>query len=96
MQDKPKDYPEFEEVWGRIAAHAGETFHSKDGEEFTYSIQGDEFRSSAPFQAIHKSNFEHAYQKIPIHKDALDTEIVKGPAYVWEVLHDQRISKGEW
>lgn len=96
MSDKSKDYPKFEEVWGRIVAHAGETFHARDGHEFTYKIEGDEFQASAPHQDINKSNFEHAYQMVPIHKDALNEKIVKGPAYVWEVLHDQRISRGEW
>lgn len=96
MADQPKDYPNFEEVWGRIVAHAGETFHAHDGHEFTYKIDGDRFVADKPHQEINKSNFETAYKMVPIHRDALNEKIVKGPAYVWEVLHDQRISKGQW
>ena len=96
MQKKAKDYPKFKEVWGRIVAHAGETFHAHDGHEFTYKIEGDNFQASTPSQTINKTNFEHAYQMIPTHKDTLDEKIVKGPAYVWEVLHDKRISTGQW
>lgn len=33
---------------------------------------------------------------VSLHKDILNEKIVKGPAYVWEVLHDKRISQGQW
>ncbi len=96
MQGQEKAYPAFEEVWKRIVANAGQTFHTKDNTNFTYSIHGDEFHASPPSQKIQKSDFARAYEQIPIHKDALNVKIVKGPAFVWEVLHDPRISKGEW
>jgi hypothetical protein len=96
MADKAENCPKFDEVWGRIVAHAGETFHAHNGQGFTYKISGDKFYTSAPEQTIGKADFEHAYGMVPVHKDTLDDKIVKGPAYVWEVLHDKRVSKGEW
>jgi len=84
----------FEEVWSKIEKHAGETFHTKDGVEFTYKIEGDLFIAAEGDQTILKSDFQRAYRMIPQVLPEEIEKIVKGPAYVWSVLNDERISEG--
>jgi len=86
----------FEEIWSRIVTHEGETFHTITDKPFTYEIEGAGFYPSRTHYRISKSDFRKAYQMVPIDGPGVINRIVRGPAYVWAVLHDQRISLGEW
>lgn len=86
----------FEQIWRRIVAHEGETFHTKTGLEFTYEIKGKAFYPSRTNYRISRADFRAAYQIVPIDGPGKITWIVRGPSYIWAVLHDQRISGGEW
>jgi len=87
--------PSFEEVWPRILTHKGETFHTIRGLPFTYSIEEDVFCTNRTDYPLSKPNFEYAYSMVPIKGPGAINEIVRGPTYVWAVLHDERISQGE-
>lgn len=86
----------FEEIWSRIVEHTGETFLTITGLEFMYSVEGNGFYPSRTVYRISKEDFRTAYQMIPIEGPGVINNIVRGPAYVWAVLHDKRISLGEW
>ena len=86
----------FSEVWSRIAAHAGETFSTKTGLDFTYKVRGDAFFPSRTSFRIAKADFEKAYRLVPVEGPGVISDLVRGPAYVWAVLHDHRISRGAW
>lgn len=88
--------PLFEEIWDRIAAHAGQTFHTITGLPFTYKIRRNGFYPSRTNYRISKADFREAYQWVPIEGPGAFNEIVRGPSYVWAVLHDPRISLGQW
>lgn len=88
--------PPLNEIWNRIIAHAGETFYTITGLEFTYDIREDKFYPSRTNFGIAKSDFETAYQYVPIERPSLINWVVRGPSYIWAVLHDQRISEGRW
>lgn len=82
----------FQDIWCKIEKHAGETFHTKDGKEFTYEIQGELFVADQGEQLISKNDFQNALKKISdVTPEELE-RIVKGPAYVWSVLSDERIA----
>jgi len=81
----------FQDIWCKIEKHAGEAFYTKDGTEFTYEVQGNLFIAAKGDQTISKSDFEKAYQSAEVDPGAM-AKIVKGPAYVWSVLHDKRIA----
>lgn len=83
-------------ICARIVAHKGETFHTKRGLEFTYEIKGDGFYPSRTNYRISKANFGKVYPMVPIDGPGKIRDIVRGPSYIWAVLHDQRISMGEW
>ena len=88
--------PPFEEVWDRIVANAGQTFHTIRGLPFTYKIKGNGFYPSRTNYRISKSDFRKAYQWVPAEGPGEISEIVRGPSYVWAVLHDPRISFDQW
>jgi len=88
--------PPFSEIWERIKKHAGEVFRTKTGLEFVYRVDGEYVIPDRTEYPLHKSNFEKAYKLVPLRGPGDINNIVRGPAYVWAILHDIRISRGEW
>jgi len=86
----------FEEIWKRIVANAGETFHTITGLPFTYKIKENTLHPSRTEYQIAKSDFKKAYGIVPIRGPGVINNIVRGPAYVWAILHDQRVSSDNW
>ncbi len=85
----------FDPVWVRIEAHAGGFFKTDGGRWFTYKIDGSFVLPSQTEVRIPRSDFELAFPLLPVRAAKLN-KFVKGPAYVWAILHDPRISNGEW
>jgi hypothetical protein len=88
--------PQFHEVWGRIAVHEGEVFHTKTNLPFTYRIDGSNVIPDRTGYPLHMTNFEKAYELVPIDGPGRINDLVRGPAYVWAILHDPRISERDW
>lgn len=86
----------FEEIWNRIVENAGESFFTKTGKPFTYEIVRNMFIPSRTEYAISKADIRKAYNLLPISGPGQISQIVRGPSYLWAVLHDERISKGVW
>ncbi len=86
----------FGRIWSRIVAHAGETFHTITGLEFTYVVRGGTFYPSRTRYGIGREDFRKAFELVPIEGPGKISDLVRGSAYVWAVLHDRRISEGEW
>ena len=88
--------PSFQEIWNRIMACEGDEFSTKTGLPFTYEVIGDVFRSSRTDYNITRRNFETAYELVPFEGPGEVNNLIRGPAYVWAVLHDRRIRKNDW
>ena len=88
--------PAFEEIWRRILKHEGEMFYTKTGKPFTYRVEKNNVIPDRTEFPLHKSNFEKAYAIVPIDGPGEISNVVMGSAYVWAILHDSRISKGNW
>jgi hypothetical protein len=86
----------FEEIWNRIIASQGKTFHTIKDLPFTYRIRGNALIPDRTGYQISKKDFERALKMVPISGPGKINYLVRGPAYVWAILHDQRISQGEW
>ena len=54
--------PQEAELWGRIIAHQGETFHTARGLPFTYRIAGNEVFFSRKEKPVTLSGFIRAYR----------------------------------
>jgi len=82
----------FEEIWKKIIEHEGEVFYTKTGKEFTYEVIGDAIYPSRTNYRIPKTDFRKAYQIIPISGPGKINKVVRGPSYIWAILHDKRIN----
>ena len=83
---------QFEEVWNHILRQAGRTFRTKTGLEFTYRVAGGVLVPSRTRYQISRSDFEATYNLGPISGPGQINNLVRGPAYVWAILHDTRVS----
>ena len=90
------DKPSFEEVWVRIRKRAGEAFFTKTGIRFTYGVEGDRVVLNRINYSLSKSDFMKAYSKVPMEGPSEIASLVRGPSYVWAILHDARISLKAW
>ena len=88
--------PGFREVFSRIKAYQNELFHTKTGLEFSYSIDGNGFYPSRTTYRISISDIKKAYELVPFEGPGVVNAIVRGPAYLWAVLHDPRIRENNW
>ena len=88
--------PRFNEIYSRLKANQNEIFHTKTGLEFSYSIDGKGFYPSRTNYRISISDIEKAYELAPFDGPGVINHIVRGPAYLWAVLHDHRIRKTDW
>ena len=88
--------PDLQEVWMRIEALEGQEFQTKTGRPFTYEISGNVFRRSRAGHNISKSDFGRALELVPFDGPGVVNELIRGPAYVWAVLHDRRVRQEDW
>lgn len=88
--------PSFSQIWSRIVASAGQTFKTKTNLPFTYEVKGDSIFPSRTQYRISRSEFEKAYQLVPLAGPGKINAVVRGPAYVWAILHDGRVSGSAW
>lgn len=83
-------------VWNRLSALEGEEFKTKTGLPFTYTISGDVLRVSRTEYNLTKANFAKAFKAVPFDGPGNIQNDVRGPSYVWALLHDSRVRNGEW
>ena len=83
--------PSIDVVWNRLKKHQGEKFETKTGQPFTYEISGNTFLTNRTLYTITRSDFAKAIELIPIEGPGEISNLVRGPSYVWAVLHDRRI-----
>jgi hypothetical protein len=88
--------PSFDEVWVRILKRAGETFLTKTGIRFTYGVEGDRLLLNRTSYSLSKRDFMKAYPLVPVKGPSEIASMVRGPSYVWAILHDARISQSAW
>ncbi len=85
-----------EEVWNLLRTLEGEEFHTKTGKPFTFSVSGDVLRVSRTEYNLSKGNFAKGLAIVPIEGPGTVQSLVRGPSYVWAILHDARVRKSEW
>ena len=84
------------EVWQRIKAHNGEAFRTKTGLPFTYDVAGNTIVvSRSPTYPFPSSQFEKALERVPV-AGPNDLHDLRGPSYLWAILHDPRIRMNDW
>lgn len=86
---------DIDRVWLRIAGHAGETFRTVSGLEFTYEVPGNYLRVSRTVRNLSRSNFTRALDQMPAHGPA-ELKDRQGASYRWAILMDDRIRADDW
>ena len=84
------------EVWARIVRYEGEEFQTTTGLPFTCEIRGDVFFPSRTDYQVSKADFEKALKLVPFDGPGVVNHLIRGPSYVWAVLHDPRIRSGDY
>ena len=82
---------EFDAVWHRIETCAGKDFRTKTGLRLTYKVVGATVVPDRTGYALHISNFQTAFKLLPLKGPGEINAIVRGPAYVYAILADDRI-----
>ena len=86
----------FDDIWQRIVASSGEFFKTQAGEWFTYRMDGAAVRPSHSEALIPRTDFELVFPMLPLPAPAKVGKFVTGSKWLWAILHDERIRKGEW
>lgn len=81
----------FNEVWNRIIQNEGATFRTKTGKEFLYNIIGEGLMTTRTDYRLSRTDFEKAYKMMPIDGPGVIRDLVRGSAYIWAILNDERI-----
>lgn len=83
-------------IWSRLVSLQGEEFRTKTQLPFTYEITGNIFNPSRTKYNISKADFEKALTKVPFGGPGEVNRDVRGPTYIWAVLHDERVRGNDW
>ena len=81
----------FDVLWRNIHHFAGEKFLTVTGLPFTYEAHESYVKPSRANQNISRSDFEKAYDLVPLQSPAQIAKLVRGSAYVFAILTDPRI-----
>jgi hypothetical protein len=88
--------PPFDEVWKRISVRAGDVFFTKTGLRFTYKVEDDKVVINRAKYLIYRSDLMRAYDMVPLGGPSQLSSAVRGPSYVWAILHDARVTQMQW
>lgn len=88
--------PSIDDVWHRLKGLEGHDFETKTGKPFTFEISGDVFHPSRTRYNVAKADIRKALDLVPFDGPGVINRIVRGPAYVWAVLHDRRVRRQDW
>jgi hypothetical protein len=77
------------------ADRGGETFKQVRGGEFTYEVRGAVLRPDRTIRNLPKAQFEAALERVPISGPS-DLQDLQGPSYLFAILTDARIRRGDW
>jgi len=84
------------EIWERIKAHQHEEFVTKRGLSFTYEVRGNRLVTDRPSEyPIQATEFEKALAVMPVPGPGRLRHL-RGPSYIWAILHDPRIRGNDW
>ena len=88
--------PTIDHIWSQIRRLEGQEFRTKTGKSFTYSVYGDSLTPSRTEYNLGKIEFAKALAKVPLKGPGEISQTVRGPSYVWAILHDPRVRKTDW
>lgn len=88
--------PTIDEVWLRISAHQGERFETISGRPFSYTVSAGRLVTDRTSFPLSFRDFETALDLVPCAGPGEITRVVRGPSYIWAILHDARVRQADW
>jgi len=82
-------------IWNRLEDHAGESFHQIRGGEFTYRVMGGCVVPNRTNRQLPRGDFARALESVPLRNTRL-LQRLQGPSYIYAILMDHRIRRGDW
>ena len=82
-------------VWSRIRQHEGEGFQLIRGDVFTYEMFDNYLLPVGRVRHLSRTNFGKALVRVPL-DGYQSVKDLQGPSYVYAILMDPRIRRGEW
>ena len=84
------------EIWARIKAHQNERFETTTGKPLTYEVRGNTLVIHRDNDYdIHFGQLEKALERVPV-DGPNQLHDLRGPSYLWAILHDPRIRMNDW
>ena len=83
-------------IWHRIRKHEGSIFRTITGIPFSYEIQSDHVVTDRTPYWLSKSQFAIALEMVPFDGPGVINNLVRGPSYIWAILHDSRIRLNDY
>lgn len=77
-------------IWDEVARHSNETFETKTGIPFSYTVRGNVLHLHNTNHTLSRTQFEDAAARVGITKP-FDLRDLRGPSYTWAILQDSRI-----
>ena len=86
-------HSEFEDIWNKIIANAGQSFTQLRGEQFTYSVSGTggSIALSRTNQNVGRATFESAWLRRPLSRPGALSDL-RAPSYLFAILTDPRVA----
>ncbi len=94
--------PDIDTIWQRVRQHEGEVFHLKGGGAFIYEVDDLRLLISRPTFAERKQwtvtqpRLAEALPGVPYERPGAIKTDSYGRSYIWGLLHDPRIRKGDY
>ena len=82
-------------VWRRIVHHSGETFYQIRGKPFTYRARGRTIYLDTTNRMISRTAIEKALRRVPL-RSTVPVQDLSAPSYIYGILMDDRIRRGDW
>jgi hypothetical protein len=89
-----KDTITIDNLWVNLQAHEGGLFHTIKGLPFTYRMENGylvPIRDGRAIYSLSRQNFEKALGRLPFNSPGEISGTIRGPSYVYALLHDPRI-----
>ena len=83
----------FDDCWNRIRDNVGNQFHTIRGLRFRYKIVSNYLFPSRTDYKISKKDFEKVFKLGRLKGPGIISNEVRGPSYVWAIMHDERIQR---
>jgi len=95
MSREMNEQEQFEAIWERIVALAGEEFEQIRGGRFTYTVEGNALDLDRTNQKLGKTQLAEALKLVPLTGTGEVTHL-RGPSYIYAILMDECVRKSGW